>query len=144
MKLRLALLLCLAFSACASQPAGTDAASPAAPAVPEMLPPAPKLTVEAVEEGENFVLISRRGTEELDRLKVRKVRGMFFDGGNECGFDSPANEVDYVIASFAFAPEAQRQDQYDPELYSVYGASRADGKIKKFPKKSASCYFVLP
>jgi hypothetical protein len=134
-------LLAFVLTACAAAPAPETAPEPDPASV--MLPETPKLGVEALEEGNDLVLVSKRGEQELDRLVVRKVKGLRFDKDAECLFDSPANEVDYQIASLVIE-RGQRQENFDPELYAVYGASKNDGKFKKFPKRAASCYFTFP
>ncbi|RZA08693.1 MAG: hypothetical protein EOP11_04055 [Proteobacteria bacterium] len=139
------LLLALVLSACSSM--HTEEAVPLPPPDPStvMLPETPKLVVEAQEEGNNFVLISKRGEQELDRLSLRKIKFMKFDAKRECLFDSPANEVDYQIAAFVLDKgRDQAPEDYEPELYSVYGAHKNTGKLQNFAKRSASCYFMAP
>ena len=128
-----------------SAPAAEEVATvPPPPPQPEELnsPPAPRVKVEVKEEGNEIVMISRRGEEELDRKSIRKVQGLRYDNGRECAFDSPAHEVDYVIVAFVISPHGRMSEDYDPVLYSVYGASTYDGKFKAMPKRSASCYFL--
>lgn len=140
--MRYALLLSLLLAACASAPPAPAPAPEPDPAT-QMLPETPKFRVEAAEEGNNLVLISKRGEQEMDRLTVRGVRGggIRLDTDANCLFDSPANEVDFQIAALLVNYQA-RGEAREPELYAVYGASKGDGKFKKFPKRAASCYFL--
>jgi hypothetical protein len=138
--MRYSILFALLLTACATAPA-PEAPAPEPDPASLMLPETPKFTVEAAEEGTNIVLISKRGEQEMDRLSIRKVKGLRFDADAECLFDSPANEVDFQIASLVVD---RVPGERDPELYSVYGASKNDGKFKKFPKRAASCYFMAP